>query len=304
MTPMLRLLGFLTPFWWRVALASLLGVLTVASGVGLLGMAAYLIAAAALKPLLITLLLPSYLVRLLSVTRAVARYTDRLVSHDLTFRLLARVRTRFYAAFTPLAPSRLLAYRSGDVLARHLKDVEDLQNLYQGIIAPFVVALAITGLTVCLLHAFAATLAWAALEFLCAAGVGVPLLNAALSRGHGSRYVQTRAELSAQLVDAIQGVQDLLAHGAAGRRVRAVLGIVKLTTRRRGALTQWHTPHAAQTDRGSTLRPRSQRPPATSRTVQPVPAGRRQPQASGVAGRNDRGSGQTAPGSAAPARAT
>jgi ATP-binding cassette subfamily C protein CydC len=221
---MLRLLGFLTPFWWRVVLASLLGVLTVASGVGLLGMASYLIATAALKPLLISLLLPSYLVRLLSVTRAVARYTERLVSHDLTFRLLARVRARFYAAFTPLAPSRLLAYRSGDVLARHLKDVEDLQNLYQGIIGPFVVALAITGLTVGLLHAFSATLAWAALGFLCVAGVGVPLLTAALARGHGSRYVLTRAELSAQLVDTIQGVQDLLANGAAARRVRAIMG--------------------------------------------------------------------------------
>jgi ATP-binding cassette, subfamily C, bacterial CydC len=45
-----RLLFFLRPLWRWVALSALLGVVTVASGIGLLGVSAYLIASAALQP--------------------------------------------------------------------------------------------------------------------------------------------------------------------------------------------------------------------------------------------------------------
>ena len=48
----LRLLGFLKPYRWRVALAILLGVATVISNVGLLATAAYLISADAIVPYL------------------------------------------------------------------------------------------------------------------------------------------------------------------------------------------------------------------------------------------------------------
>ncbi|TMD81906.1 MAG: thiol reductant ABC exporter subunit CydC, partial [Chloroflexi bacterium] len=62
----LRLLSFLSAFRWLVALAILLGSLMIASNMLLLGMAAYLIAAAALGPLLAILTIPIYIVRLMS----------------------------------------------------------------------------------------------------------------------------------------------------------------------------------------------------------------------------------------------
>ncbi len=82
----LRLIRPLAALRWRLALAVLLGVIMVASNIGLLGMAAYLIAASALKPLLVLLTLPIYVVRFAGVTRALARYSERLTSHNLTFR--------------------------------------------------------------------------------------------------------------------------------------------------------------------------------------------------------------------------
>jgi len=192
MTIFVRLLAFLAPVHRRVALAILLGCATVASNMGLLGMAAYLIAAAALKPLLILLTLPIYIVRFMGVSRAVARYAERLVAHDVTFRLLAVLRARVYARLAPLAPARLLAYRSGDVLARLVGDVEELQHLYLGVVAPLVVAIAIAALTSSLFALFSRTLAWVALAFLVAAGAGVPLLAGVLSRGLGRRQLTAR----------------------------------------------------------------------------------------------------------------
>ncbi len=222
MTIFIRLLAFLAPVHRRVALAVLLGCATVASNMGLLGMAAYLIAAAALKPLLILLTLPIYIVRFMGVSRAVARYAERLVAHDVTFRLLAVLRARVYARLAPLAPARLLAYRSGDVLARLVGDVEELQNLYLGVVAPLVVAIAIAALTASLFALFSQTLAWAALVFLAAAGAGVPLLAGVLSRGLGYRQLTARAALQTEIVDGLQGMQDILACGHPDRYRRGV----------------------------------------------------------------------------------
>jgi len=239
MTIFVRLLAFLAPVHRRVALAILLGCATVASNMGLLGMAAYLIAAAALKPLLILLTLPIYIVRFMGVSRAVARYAERLVAHDVTFRLLAVLRARVYARLAPLAPARLLAYRSGDVLARLVGDVEELQHLYLGVVAPLVVAIAIAALTSSLFALFSRTLAWVALAFLVAAGAGVPLLAGVLSRGLGRRQLTARAALHTEIVDGLQGVQDVLACGHPDRYRRGVATLDGALARvqRRVALT-------------------------------------------------------------------
>jgi ATP-binding cassette, subfamily C, bacterial CydC len=213
---LLRLLGFLKPYRWRVLLGILLGVATVASNVGLLATAAYVISAAAVVPFLAMLTIPVYLVRLFSVSRAASRYAERLVSHDVTFRLLAELRTRFYSRLAPLAPARLLRYRSGDLLSRIVKDVEELQNVYLRSFSPVAVALAVCALASLVLFTFDPAIAFVALGFLTATGIGVPLFVWTLSRGLGWRQLQLRAELDARIVDDIQGVQDVLAFGREG----------------------------------------------------------------------------------------
>jgi|SRR5450755_357387 len=218
----LRLLTYLRPFWWQVSLAIILGSATVASNIGLLGMAAYLIAAAALAPLLVLLMLPIYIVRFMSVTRAASRYCERIMSHNVTFRLLAQLRTRIYSRLEPLAPARLLTYRSGDVLTRLVADVEELQNIYLRVVSPFIVAIVIAILTFGLFSIFSPVLAWTALAFLVGTGLGVPPLAARLARGLGKRQLALRAELNAHMVDGIQGVQDILACGRAEDQQRKI----------------------------------------------------------------------------------
>jgi ATP-binding cassette, subfamily C, bacterial CydC len=223
MKTLLRLLTFLSSFRWQVALAVLLGCVMVASNMILLGMAAYLIAAAALGPLLVTLILPIYLVQVMSVVRAASRYTERMVSHNVTFRLLARLRSWAYSRLEPLAPSHLLTYRSGDMLTRLVGDIEELQNIYLRIVSPIIVAIAIVLFTFGLLAIFSSVLAWVAVAFLAAAGVGIPLLAALLARGWGRRQVLARAALNVQVTDGVQGVQDILAYGAAAEQQQKLL---------------------------------------------------------------------------------
>jgi ATP-binding cassette subfamily C protein CydC len=212
----LRLLGFMRPDWWRVLLGVLLGAATVASNVGLLATAAYVISAAAVVPFLAMLTVPVYLVRLFSVSRAASRYAERLISHDVTFRLLAKLRTRFFTRLAPLAPARLLKYRSGDLLVRIVKDVEELQNVYLHSFSPVVVALSVCALATLVLFTFDPAIAFVALGFLTATGIGVPVLVLTLSKGLGRQQLRLRAELDARIVDDVQGVQDLLAFGQEG----------------------------------------------------------------------------------------
>jgi ATP-binding cassette subfamily C protein CydC len=223
----LRLLSFLSAFRWLVALAILLGSLMIASNMLLLGMAAYLIAAAALGPLLAVLTIPIYIVRLMSVSRAGSRYAERVVSHNVTFRLLAQLRTWVYRRLEPLAPAYLHKQRSGDMLTRIVADVDELQNVYLRIVSPIIVAIIISLLTFALFSIFSPVLAWDAVAFLIITGCGVPLLSSILTRGLGKQQLAIRGELNAQIVDGIQGVQDLLAYGQAGTQLRSVATLEK-----------------------------------------------------------------------------
>ncbi len=216
MRTFMRLLAQLSPFRWWIALAILLGCVMIASNMLLLGMAAYLIAAAALGPLLVMLTLPIYIVQVMSVIRSCSRYAERLVSHNVTFRLLARLRVWLYSRLKPLAPALLLSYRSGDVLTRLVADIEELQNVYLRAVSPIIVALVISLLSFYIFSIFSPVLAWVALAFLIVTGIGIPFLTGMLARGIGRQQLAVRAELNAQIVDGVQGVQDLLAFGRAG----------------------------------------------------------------------------------------
>ena len=208
-----RLLGFLRGSWGWVALSVLLGVLTVGSNVGLMGTSAFLISAAALHPELGTLQVAIVGVRFFGIARGVFRYAERLASHNVTFRLLARLRAWFYRALEPLAPARLMQYRSGDLLSRIVTDVETLENFYVRVVAPPLVATVIAAGMTIFFGRYDLYLAWIYLAFTLVLGVGVPLLSWTLSRRAGTELVSRRTALQARLVDGILGLADLLVFG-------------------------------------------------------------------------------------------
>ena len=87
-----RLIALLAPERGRAGLAVLLQVLTVAAGVGLTGTSAWLLSKAALHPSIAAISVAVVGVRAFGISRATLRYLERLASHDVTLRLLARLR--------------------------------------------------------------------------------------------------------------------------------------------------------------------------------------------------------------------
>ena len=216
------LLSFLRPYPGWVALAVLLGVLTIGSSIGLMGTSAYLISAAALQPSIAALSVAIVGVRFFGLSRGVFRYLERLVSHNLTFRLLARLRVWFYEAIEPLAPARLQQTRSGDLLSRIVGDIETLQEFYVRVMGPVLVAAVTTLGMVLIMNRYAPQLALALLLFLLTGGMALPISVYFSGRYFGDALIATRSELQVQLVDGIQGMADLQAFGQAQRMMQTV----------------------------------------------------------------------------------
>jgi ATP-binding cassette subfamily C protein CydCD len=210
-TTLLRLLSFLNGSWNWVALSILLSALTIGSSIALIGTSAWLISTASIATSVADLGVSVVATRLFGITRAISRYLERLVSHNVTFRLLARLRVWFYERLEPLAPARLMDYKSGDLLARVIGDVETLENFYVRAISPSLTAI-LVGLSVSLFFAsFYPMIAFVLVGFFLALGLVLPLLSQLVSRTPGQRLITHRADLQTQLVDGIQGLADLLA---------------------------------------------------------------------------------------------
>ena len=79
-------------------------------------------------------------VQFFGLSRGLFRYGQRLVGHDAAFRALAELRVGTYARLEMLAPAGLPAFRSGDLLARLVHDIDSLQDLLLRVIGPFVIA--------------------------------------------------------------------------------------------------------------------------------------------------------------------
>jgi ATP-binding cassette, subfamily C, bacterial CydC len=222
----------------RSALVVATGTAAIACGAGLMATAGYLISRAAEHPPILELTVAIVAVRFFGIARPLARYLERLTSHDLAFRTLAKLRVAFYSRIEPLAPAGLSAYRRGDLLDRLVGDVDTLQNLYLRGLAPPLVALATgllaVGVTAAYLPAAAAILA----AGLLAAGVGLPLLSARLGRTAGARQAAVRSELTADLVELLQGAPELVAYGRGQERLariretdRALAGLARRDAR-------------------------------------------------------------------------
>ena len=213
-SPLLRLIRLARPMRWQLLLAVAAGAAATGSAVALLAVSGFLLARASQHPNIVAISVAVVAVRALGITRGFARYAERLASHDAAFRVLADVRTAIYARLERLAPAGLAAFRSGDLLARLVGDVDATQDLFIRGIAPPAAAAAVgaaaTGACLALLAPAGLVLATG----LAVAGLAAPLITAAVARRSASRAAPTRGDLGAAIADMLSGAADLHAFGA------------------------------------------------------------------------------------------
>ena len=197
----------------ELALSVALGALAVVFGIGLMTSAGYLIARAAEQPAILSLSTVIVAVRFFGLARPLARYLERLTSHDVAFRVLAGLRSRFYARIEPLAPGQLDAYRRGDLVGRMVGDVDALQGLYLRGVGPPFVALVAGAIAVGTALAVLPPAGLALAVGLVVAAVVVPVVSSALVRRTGRRRAAAQGELTAELVELLRGAPELAVYG-------------------------------------------------------------------------------------------
>lgn len=141
------------PLW---VLAFGLGVLTVASVLGLLMVAGWFVSMAGVASVLATAGLAyasvALWIRSFAVVRTLARYGDLMVSHHAVFALLRDLRVRFFARLAGL-PSRqrhMDRANSAETMHRLVGDIDTLNEFTLRLLAPCVVSVfAVLGFGVC-----------------------------------------------------------------------------------------------------------------------------------------------------------
>jgi ATP-binding cassette, subfamily C, bacterial CydC len=202
-----------------LALSVGLGTAMVLCGVGLMATAGYLISRAAERPAVLSLTVAIVCVRFFGLARPVARYFERLTSHDLALRVLDHARVRTYERVEPLAPAELESYRRGDLLARMVADVDSLQNLHLRGTLPKLVALCSGAVSVAVAAALLPEAAVVLGAGLIVGGIGVPFLVGALRRRADERVAAARGDLTAELVETTRGAAELAVYGQEKERL-------------------------------------------------------------------------------------
>jgi ATP-binding cassette, subfamily C, bacterial CydC len=212
---LLRLLAVARPLRRRLLAAVVSGAAATGCGVALLAVSGFLLAKASQHPSIIAISAAVVAVRALSIGRGVFRYLERLASHDVAFRVLARVRVTIWRRLEALAPSGLALFRSGDLLARLISDVDATQDLFIRGVTPLLAAALVGGgaVFVCLLILAPAGAVLAA--GLLIAGLVVPAAAAAVGRKAARAAAPARGHLAATMTDLFDGAADLQAFGAA-----------------------------------------------------------------------------------------
>jgi thiol reductant ABC exporter CydC subunit len=216
---LLGVLGLLRPRWRRLGLGALAATAAAACSVALLGVGAWLIARASQQPEMAALSVAVVAVRAFAVGRGVARYLERLVTHDATLRTLSDVRVRVYRRLERLAPTGLSAFRDGDLLSRFVADVDGVQDVVLRALLPLfsglVVGLGSAAVVALMLPEAGAVV----LVVVLVVAVVLPWVTGRLAREAGRAAVEARAELSSTVVDTLARVPELVAYDAAGARL-------------------------------------------------------------------------------------
>jgi ATP-binding cassette subfamily C protein CydC len=162
------------------------------------------------------------LLRWLGVGRVVIRYFERLLTHEATFRALARLRVWFFRGFAARSAGGLGFRRAGDAVARLVDDIEALDGLYLRILVPLISAVALLPVLVLLVGVQNIALAFVVGMLFAFASFVLPALAARGTWSGGRAVTQANAGLRIAALDALGGLREVRAFGAEERMLAAM----------------------------------------------------------------------------------
>lgn len=199
-----------------------LGLTASVFAVGLMFVAGYLISASADNISSILMLnLPLAFVQIFGLGKPIARYFERLKSHDWVLRLTSALRYQLFtvAQAWQRANQRL---QTGDVLESLAHDIEQVQNLYLRTVFPVLIAWMVGVLLVIIAGCFSFALLVFALLTVLLLGLILPAFAVVLNKARIAAITKQRTQLHEEVTDAVLGAQDVAIAGR-GASITAAL---------------------------------------------------------------------------------
>lgn len=150
-----------------------------------------------------------YLVLILVTLDAVFHYLDVMISHDMAYRILKDLRNLAYEKVDELAPTAMEDKQSGDVVSVVMGDIELLEWFYAHTVGELIVAVVVPLIALIVLGRFSWILPAILLPFILLLVI-IPTVNREKSDEQGSALRESLGHLNAEIVDGIQGIQDVI----------------------------------------------------------------------------------------------
>ncbi|MGR4872384.1 amino acid ABC transporter ATP-binding/permease protein [Variovorax sp. LARHSF232] len=243
-----------------LALGAGLAMLTVLMGMALLGLSGWFITATALAGLqaasaiAFDVFMPSAGIRLLAIGRTASRYGERVLTHDATLSVSARLREKLFRGWARPDAARRLAARPARLLFRLTGDIDALESLYLRVMVPALAALGAALLAGFMFGAFAdGWLGLAVALWLLLCGTGIAVLVASRARRASMRRGLALERLRERVADLLAGQAELVMAGAMLAQCQAVASADARLARAELALHALETRAALAWGAGSAL---------------------------------------------------
>ncbi|WP_288476299.1 cysteine/glutathione ABC transporter ATP-binding protein/permease CydC [uncultured Pantoea sp.] len=203
---------------FRLALGIVLAIVTLLASISLLTLSGWFLAASSVAGVAglytFNYMLPAAGVRGAAIIRTAARYAERLVSHDATFRVLQHLRVHTFGRLMALSPGQLSLFRQGDLLNRFVADVDTLDHLYLRVISPLTGAFVVIVVVTLGLSLIAVPLALTLGGIMLGTLVLMPALFYRLGSPAGIAIARGRARWRLQLTQWLSAQAELTLYGA------------------------------------------------------------------------------------------
>ena len=220
--PISRMLKLCRHFTAQITGSCMLSASAIAANIALLGFSCYLISRASLAPPLLDLMTVIVAVRFFGISRALLRYAERYVSHDVTLRILTKLRLWYYDQMEKLSYVSLQKLGMGRVFKHIISDVDILKFFYLRVLTVPVVALLIWASVSLFLSFFNWMLPLTFSAFFLFGGIICPLLMRRFLSGRRADFNALRQSYSETLYDYINGLTDRQIYGDTPRRFQII----------------------------------------------------------------------------------
>lgn len=218
--PMARwLLHFGRPVIWPLAVSALCRIAQLLVGIGLMAYAAATVVNAAIGSSTPGPWAVLGIIIGLATVKGVLHYVEQYSGHWVAFKALAMLRMFFFERLAALGPAGTATRRSGDLLTRATRDIDQVEVFFAHTVVPAVAAVVVPVIAVGTLAgtgngALAAVIA----VFAVLIGWVIPLFARGAGAAAAARASVARGAVSAHLADTVSGLREIVAYEAQGSR--------------------------------------------------------------------------------------